>query len=227
MGYGMAEQSTGAGAERRRGLRVPVRGEVVLHAERGPLYGTLENLSRGGVLVNVADAPERDGPLDLELRLPEGRGWVTGSAVRAEPLVRRWRVAIAFSAVGDPMREAIESSIHGALAAAQRRPILVIDDRAERRSQLIRRLSDRGMTPLAPRTPLEAIELLTRAQLHVDVCLLAPGFGVASTDLAAVLADSFPWVTTAEIDDDVDGTARRAVRAWDTSPVALIGWAVG
>ncbi|MBA3452482.1 MAG: hypothetical protein H0T42_05225, partial [Deltaproteobacteria bacterium] len=52
------------------------------------------------------------------------------------------------------------------------------------------------MTPLAPATPLDAIDLLTRAELHISVCLLAPGFGVGSTDLATSLSDSFPWVTT-------------------------------
>jgi hypothetical protein len=72
-----------------------------------------------------------------------------------------------------------------------------------------------------------AIDLLSRSQLHVSVCMLAPGFGVASsTDLATILSDSFPWVTTAEISDDLEDTAERAVRAWAETPVARLGVAI-
>jgi hypothetical protein len=212
-------------AERRRAMRVPVRGVAVLHAGDGPLHGTLENLSQGGALLYLASRPGADF-LDLELRLAEGSGWVSARTVRAEPIAGRFRVAIAFDRVDPQMRDAIESTITAAMSAARRRPILVIDDRVERRSSLIDRLARQGMTPLAPKTPLEAIDLLTRAQLHINVCLLAPGFGVESTDLAAVLTDSFPWVTTTEITDDLEATAGRAIDAWSETPVARIGAAI-
>ncbi|MEO8705938.1 MAG: PilZ domain-containing protein [Kofleriaceae bacterium] len=214
------------GAERRGALRVPVRGVAVVHANEGPLHGTLENLSQTGALFHVANRPAPDVPLDLELRLAEGGGWVSARAVRIEPVARSWRVAVKFDRVDPQMRDAIEASITAALAAARRRPILVIDDRSDRRASLIERLSKRGMTPLAPKTPLEAIDLLTRTQLHVSVCLLAPGFGVPTTDLAAVLSDSFPWVTTTEIDDDLDTTTTRALDAWAATPVARMGTAI-
>jgi hypothetical protein len=211
--------------ERRRTFRVPVRGTAVFHsagqADYGPLHGTLENLSQGGALVNVASRPH-DSTVDVELRLAEGGGWVAARMVRVEQAARHWRIAVAFDRVDPQTRAAIDASITAALSAARRRPILVIDDRSDRRASLIARLSDRGMTPLAPRTPLEAVDLLTRAQLHVSVCLLAPGFGVPSNDLAAILSDSFPWVTTAEISDDLDATAGRAFDAWSTTPVARI-----
>jgi hypothetical protein len=210
-------------AERRQALRVPVRGVAVLHPDQGPLHATLENLSQGGALLTVASGSHEVGPaVDVELRLPAGGGWVTARTVRAERLVKRWRIALAFDRVDPAMRAAIDQTISAALAAAQRRPILVIDDRSERRSSLIKELAERGMTPLAPRTPLEAIELLARSQLHVDVCLLAPGFGVPTTDLVAVLADSFPWVTTAEISDDLEATATRALETWSATPVARL-----
>jgi len=38
----------------------------------------------------------------------------------------------------------------------------VIDDHVGRRVDLVTRLAARGMTPLAPRTPLEAIDLLSK-----------------------------------------------------------------
>lgn len=212
--------------ERRRSLRVPVRGVAVLYADEGPLHGLVENLSQSGALLNVASRPSARA-LDVELRLADGSGWVSARAVRIEPVAQqRWRIGVVFDRVEPAMRDAIDSTITAALSAARRRPILVIDDRTDRRQALIARLLDRGMTPLAPKTPLEAIDLLTRAQLHVDVCLLAPGFGVPSTDLAAILADSFPWVTTTEITDDIESTATRALDAWAATPVARIGTAI-
>jgi CheY-like chemotaxis protein len=216
--------------ERRRALRVPVRGIAVLTGDDGPIHGMLENLSQSGALVSVASRPsarEHEASIDVELRFAEGGGFVSAHAVRVEAAAKRWRIAVALDRVEPAMREAIEATIHAALSAARRRPILVIDDHATRRASLIERLSDRGMTPLAPRTPLEAIDLLTRSQLHVSVCLLAPGFGVPSNDLAAILSDSFPWVTTTEISDDLDATAGRAIEAWATTPVARIGAAIG
>jgi CheY-like chemotaxis protein len=210
---------------------VPVRGVAVFHSSsnspnEGPLHGTLENLSQSGALVSVSSRPA-DGKFDVELRLVDGEGWVSAHAVRIEPAAKRFRIAVAFDRVDAPMRQAIDATINAALSAAQRRPILVIDDRTERRTSLIERLAKRGMTPLAPKTPLEAIDLLTRSHLHVSVCLLAPGFGVQSTDLAAILSDSFPWVTTTEISDDIEATTTRAIDAWAETPVARIGTAIG
>ena len=190
------------------------------------MHGMIENLSQGGALVSVAGKPPqlaRDiPPFEVELRLGESTGWVTARLLRIEPAGKRCRVAVEFDRVDDGMREAIEATIIGAVSAARRRPVLVIDDHQERRATLIEQLASRGMTPLAPKTPLEAIDLLARSQLHVDVCLLAPGFGVPSNDLAAILSDSFPWVRTTEISDDLDATARRAIAAWDETPVARI-----
>jgi len=220
--------------ERRCALRVPVRGFAVLHAENGPgpLHGSLENLSQSGALVNFASRPPTDN-LELELRLDDGDGWVTARTVRVERVNQNtqrggWRIAVMFDRVEPAMRTAIDAAISHALSAARRRPILVIDDRAERRTNLIARLAREGMTPLAPKTPLEAIDLLTRSQLYVSVCMLAPGFGVESSrDLATILSDSFPWITTAEISDDIDDTTTRAVAAWAQTAVARLGVAIG
>jgi len=207
--------------ERRRALRVPVRGVAVLYPSAGPLHGMLENLSQNGALVSVASRP-LEQELDMEIRLAEGSGWVAARIVRVEPHTRRWRIAVSFGRVDASLRESIEASIASARGAAARRPILVIDENSDRKRDLIARLADRGMTPLAPKTPLEAIDLLTRAQLHVGVCLLAPDFGVRSTDLRAVLTDSFPWVSVAEITDDLDATTHHAIDTWYATPIARI-----
>jgi hypothetical protein len=213
--------------ERRRALRVPVRGVAVVHSNGRPLHGTIENVSHGGALLTVASRPSEQQPLDIELRVAEGGGWVIARTVRVEPVARQWRVAVAFERVDAALRDSIESAIHAARGAARRRPILVIDENADRKQQLIARLSNRGMTPLTPSTPLEAIDLLSRSQLHVGVCLLGPaGFGVDSTDLRAALTDSFPWIRVAEITDDLDATTHEAIDSWNTTPIARIGDAV-
>jgi hypothetical protein len=38
--------------------------------------------------------------------------------------------------------------------------------------------------------------------------------------------DSFPWVTTAEITDDIDASVARAILAWDETPFARLGVAI-
>jgi hypothetical protein len=211
--------------ERRRALRVPVRGVAVLHATGGPLHGMLENLSQNGALVSVASRPLEE-ELDMEIRLAEGSGSAVARIVRVEPPAPSWRIAVSFSRVDASLRESIEAAIASARGAALRRSILVIDENSDRKRDLIARLANRGMTPLAPKTPLDAIDLLTRSQLHLGVCLLAPGFGVPSTDLRAVLTHSFPWVSVAEITDDLDATTHHAIDTWYATPIARIADAV-
>jgi len=211
--------------ERRRALRVPVRGVAVLYTSGGPLHGAIENLSQSGALISVASQPAQH-QLDLEIRVAEGGGWGVGHTVRAEPALHHCRIAVAFERVDAALRESIDAAIASARGAARRRPILVIDENSDRKRALIDRLSNRGMTPLAPKTPLEAIDLLSRSQLHVGVCLLGPGFGVPSTDLRALFTDSFPWVSVAEITDDLDATTHHAIDSWFATPIARIAEAV-
>ncbi len=208
-------------SERRCAMRVPVRGTAVLHAHAGHLHGTVENLSRSGALLCVPSQPlHRDH--EIELRLIDGSGMISARTIRIEPDREGWRIAVAFDRVDGALRVSIDASIDAALSAARRRPILVIDTDEPRRQRLMDRLVDRGMTPLAPRTPLEMIDLLTRAQLQISVCMMTP-----FADLETVLADSFPWVTTSAITDDDDATVSRALETWATTPVARIGVAIG
>lgn len=220
-------------SERRRALRVPVRGVAVFYGEDGAVHGRIENLSKSGALVSVAGRASGDGAqpdlagvddelLDVELKLGVDSGWVGARTVRVERGARRWRIAVEFDRVEAPVRAAIEQAIESALCAAQRRPILVVDDDVIRRTALITRLAARGMTPLAPRTPLEAIDLLARTQLHVNVCLVAASFGHTVAELRTLVADSFPWVTTAEISEDIDATVDRGLAAWAGTDVARL-----
>ena len=211
--------------DRRRALRVPMRGVAVFHGGEGATLGTIENLSASGALVNVAGLPSDDS-LDVELKLGLDCGWVSARTVRVEQMPLHYQIAVEFDQIDAELRGSIEAAIEGALRAAERRPILVIDDRAARRHELVMLLAGRGMTPLAPRTPLEAIDLLTRAHLHVNVCLLAPSFGQSIAELRSLVGDSFPWVTTADISDDLDDTCSRAAEAWSGTDVARLSSAI-
>jgi hypothetical protein len=208
-------------AERRSALRVPVRGVAVFYGEDGATHGTIENLSSSGALVAVRGMPQ-DQDLDLELKLGDETGWVSAHTVRVERTSpTRARIAVSFDRVDDQVRVAIDNAIEHALRAAQRRPILVFDDQRSRRIELATRLAARGMTPLVPRTPLEAIDLLTRTQLHVNVAILA-----TDCELATLLADSFPWVSTAALSDDIDATVERAIDAWSGTDGARLATAI-
>lgn len=212
-------------SERRSALRVAVRGVAVFHAATGAVHGHIENLSSTGALVSVRGIPA-ETLHDVELKLGGEGGRVSAHTVRVERGSRRSRIAVAFDHVDDQLRLVIASAIDHALRAAQRRPILVIDELHGRRSELASKLVARGMTPLVPRTPLEAIELLTRTQLHVDVLLFAPSFGHTGEELRALVSDSFPWVSAAEISDDLEATVDRAVEAWSGTDGARLAQAI-
>jgi len=213
-------------AERRQALRVPVRGVAVFYGEDGAMHGRIENLSKTGALVTVVSHPWEEDEFDVELKLGVDSGWVSARTVRVERGMRRLKIAVAFDRMDAPIRAAIEQAIEAALRAVQRRPILVIDDDVPRRVELVTRLAARGMTPLAPRTPLEAIDLLARSQLHVNVCLIAPSFGHSAEELVTQITESFPWVHTAQIGDDIDATADRAIDLWAGTDVARLSSAL-
>ena len=45
-------------------------------------------------------------------------------------------------------------------------------------------------------------------------------------ELHALVSDSFPWVSTAEISDDVEATVDRALEAWSGTDVARLSAAI-
>lgn len=98
--------------------------------------------------------------------------------------------------------------IGGIMAEDSGRAILVLDDSGERRTHLMARLADRGLPSVAPKTPLEAIDLLSRSSPRLALV-------AAETPMHGFLADDFPWLNTAEITDDLDDTIDRVVVALD------------
>ncbi len=225
--------------DRRRALRVPVRGVAILgHLQRSAraapvgaaspgkagLVATIENLSTTGALFVTTD--ELLGPVEVELKLGFESGWLSAHAVRVERDHHRTRVAVEFDRVEPALAAAINTAIEDAIRAAASRPVLVVDGQRDRRCELVARLTARGMTPLAPQTPLEAIDLLARSNLHINVALLAPSFGQSTAELHALFAHSFPWVTATDISNDVEATVDAAADAWSSSDTARLAIAI-
>lgn len=221
-------------SERRRAPRAPAHGTAILHGDHGVLYGNIENLSLGGLLISVSSSPNWEidgdpGTLDIELRfgpepaerfargtIPPGTLAATGHPVRIEPSAGRVRIAVKFDRLFDAAEDEIEAEIEAALGAALSRPVLIIDDDETRRRRLASELAARGMTPLVPRTPLEAIDLLSRSRLHVAVCAVAERFAdIPSPELRAFIAEGFPWVETLAIDRGETELADRAQQIWE------------
>jgi hypothetical protein len=199
-----------------------MRGVAIL----GSQHATIENLSASGALFVTSSAESINETLRVELKLGLESGWLNARTIRVEREPHRTRIAVEFDDVEPALAAAITSAIEGAIRAASRRPVLVVDDQRDRRSDLVARLTARGMTPLAPQTPLEAIDLLARSNLHINVALLAPSFGQSTAELHALFADSFPWVTATDISNDVEATVDAAANAWSSSDTARLATAI-
>lgn len=209
------------GSERRRALRAPVHGVAVLHRDRGTARGHIENLSLTGVLVRVRAAkpaaPEGTEWCDVELRLsPAAKLVLVGQVVRIEARRGELWIAIRFDGVSPDHEDAIEERVVQAFEGARQRPVLVVDGVEERRTGLADALRDRRMTPLTPRTPLEMIDLLSRPDRHIEVCLISSHFGdLRGREIAAAIGEAFPWVKVVFVADDAIATVDDVQAAWD------------
>ena len=210
-------------SERRRALRVPVVASRCSTPRTARRTARSRTSRASGALVSVAGIPTDKSSTSSSSSVST-RGWVSARTVRVERRPRSaGEIAVAVRS-RRPRLRARDRCRDRSRAARRAAPADPRDRRPHRRaaSSSSTRLAARGMTPLAPRTPLEAIDLLTRTQLHVNVCLLAPSFGQTTAELRALVSDSFPWVSTAEISDDVEATVDRALEAWSGTDVARL-----
>ena len=77
--------------DRRRALRVPVRGVAML----GKQHATIENLSSSGALLLTSSAVE-EPIVEIELKLGLESGWLSARTVRVERLAHQIRIAVEF-----------------------------------------------------------------------------------------------------------------------------------
>jgi hypothetical protein len=205
-----------AGTEKRRALRAPVHGHAVLHGDRAATAGVIHNLSLGGALVRVGEVLGRTDALDVELRLPSARRvMLRGHGIRVDREGDGPRMAVGFDRVPPDAEDAIEDAVITALSATRARHVLVVDAIEERQLDVAAAMRARELTPLTPRTPLEAIELLGDPANQIDVCAVSARFAdVAGGELTAFLKEAFPWVRIVRIGDDAIAVADDAVEAW-------------
>jgi len=194
----------------------------MVYDARRTIRAVVENLSTNGALVSVPASLGTDFD-DLELNLGFDSGRVAARTVRVEPGAARTRIAVEFEQVDRALRLAVASAIEFARMSALRRPIVILDEMPERRTALVDRLRRAGMTAVAPKTPLEAFDQLTRTSRVGCVCLMTSCFGQSVVGLRNVIAETFPWVATNVIGDDVDATVDRALASWaDTDAAQLV-----
>jgi hypothetical protein len=210
-----------ASHERRRALRAPVHGMVVLRRHQAAVRGAIENLSLSGVLVRShGDLGDVEAPddLEVELRLPSARPMaLTGRVVRCEVRDQALWIAIRFEEVPADCEDTIEDQVVDAFVETRRRPVVVIEGQEERRRGLAEALRERRMTPLTPRTPLEAVDLLASPERHVEVCLVSARFGdLHAREIEAMIRECFPWVRIVlAAEDDAEVSAEHAQAVWD------------
>ncbi len=204
------------GTEKRRALRAPVHGHAILHGHRGAEAGVIHNLSLSGALVGVHEPLDEQDALTVELRLPTAaRFTLRGHAVRVDRRDDSPRMAVVFERVSADAEDAIEDAVVNALTATRAHCVMIVDAIEERRIDVAEAMRARDLTPLAPRTPLEVIDLLGDPTNQIDVCAVSARFaGLAGGDLTSFLKEAFPWVRIVRIGDDVVAVADDAVEAW-------------
>ncbi len=212
----------GAGAERRRSLRAPVHGTVVLRGDHRAVPGHLANLSLGGALVRTVEPLGRADLLDVVMHLPErAHIAVACRAVRTERRDNGPRVAIRFVDLSADAEDAIEDEVVGSLAAARTRAVLVVDGVEDRRLDIADALRARAMTPLTPGTPLEVVHSLGKHR--IDLCVMSTRFGdLRGAEVSRFITELFPWVRIMVIQDDADTLAADLSAAWDD--IDAQGW---
>jgi hypothetical protein len=201
-------------------MRAPVHGVAVLHRDHGAARGHIENLSLSGVLVRLrgrAAAPARTEWCDVELRLAASKKLIlVGEIVRSEARRGEQWIGIRFDGLSADHEDAIEDRIVHAYESARRRPVMVLDGAAERRTGLVDALRARQMTPLTPRTPLEMIDLLSHPDRHIEVCLISPRFAdLVGGEIASAIQEAFPWVKVVFVADDAATAVDDVQAAWD------------
>jgi len=203
--------------DRRRALRAPLHGTAVLHGDRAAVNGNLEDISLTGARLHVRDLLGRTDALEIELHLTRTiRIVVTAEAVRTERRDDGPRLAVRFLELSADHEDAIEDAIERALASARLRPVLVVDGIEDRRLDLVDALRARNMTPLTPTTPLEVVDLLATPEHHVPVAAIGARFAdIHGREMAAMIAETFPWVRIMVIGNDAGEMATDIAAAWD------------
>jgi hypothetical protein len=108
-----ALRTAGAGDERRRAPRVPMRLAVELRLAPGDLSKIYtENISEGGLLFSIPAPVSLPGTVDLTLQLPDGQTVeLSGDLRHIESKRGRCYVGVQFTSISDEVRRKFEDAL--------------------------------------------------------------------------------------------------------------------
>jgi hypothetical protein len=189
---------------RRRHVRIAVRGTAVLHLRGGVIRADVENLSAGGLLVRpIAGCVNGLRPhqrVQLELHLAGGITLAHAGRIARCPV---GAIAIELDVPSAELEDAIAEEMLASVEASRAPRVIVVDRADQRRHRVAEALTHAGYKPIETSTPLEAIDVLEATREHVAAAMVS-GDSLTQTagdELASFLAESHPDLRVAVISD--------------------------
>ncbi len=177
-------------AQLRRSYRTTTSGHVVVQVGRAMVHAHSLNLSLGGLLVDWTGrrpSPPVGAPVTVQLEVGDS-GWL-----RQRGHVQRCdadRLAIGFHAMTADAEDRIEDRVLAALEAQRAPRLLIVDPSPVRRHAIAALLARAGYCSLEASTPLAALALLQRPQLHITAVAVAETTSqTGRAELTAYLAE--------------------------------------
>jgi hypothetical protein len=158
--------------EKRRHDRAEVDGCVVVHVPGSAVHGHIVNISLGGMLVHVGeDARLLAAGVPVVVELEVEQGWATqaGDVIRACD----GEIAIAFGRLDPTLRDVIDSEVREATRSRTNPRVVVVDPSPARRRRITDALREAGADSFEAATPLEAVGLIERSRVRVQMIAVA------------------------------------------------------
>jgi hypothetical protein len=193
-------------AERRKHLRIALKGTAILLASEHAVRARLINLSEGGFLARTIVNPQRrllGRSVDIELRLDDRLSqWnhLEGKIVR----IGNERVAICFNATPALVR-LVDGMTTASRASERVISVILIDEDATRRKRLAEGFRIVGCSLIEAATSLEAIVRLGESSFEPDVIAVADSIPAATANqMREFVRRDHPHVKLVSITDVID-----------------------
>lgn len=195
-----------ADIERRKHVRIALKGTAILLAGKHAVRARLVNISEGGFLASTLVTPPTDllgQSADIELRLDDRLSqWI-----RLEgKVVRIGNESVALSLAATPALVRLVDGVSTASRARERViSVILIDENAERRKLLAHGFQLVGCSLIEAATSLEAIVRLGESSFEPDVIAVADSMPAATAnEMRAFVARNHPDVKLVSITDVID-----------------------
>jgi hypothetical protein len=211
--------------ERRSSIRISPKGSVILSAGAQQHHARISNISRDGMLAQVATALNgelADRDVDVKLRLDgAGAEWLAlaGRVVRVDDCT----VAISFTTVPDSFARLMIDSSSASHGHRRVLSLVLVDATSARRLAMAEAFRAAGCAVIDVNTPLEAIVRLGEARFEPDLIAVADSLPTATADeLRRFVEHAHPnakLVTIGDATDDPGGLSH-----WlSATPDKLVG----